>query len=71
MVVVAVSRVSRDIGEDAAHCQGAALAANSTQVVAIASDRPKEETDPLPIFNLDDVSGIADFIVAYLRLARP
>jgi len=47
------------------------LAANSTQVVAIASDRPREETDPLPVFNLDDVSGIADFIVAYLQLARP
>jgi molybdopterin-guanine dinucleotide biosynthesis protein B len=47
------------------------LAANSTQIVAIASDRPGEETDPLPIFHLDDVSGISDFIVAYLRLKHP
>jgi molybdopterin-guanine dinucleotide biosynthesis adapter protein len=45
------------------------LAESSPQIVAIASDRPGEENDGLPIFHLDDVSGMADFIVNYLRLA--
>ena len=41
------------------------------QVVAIASDRPDEEKDKLPTFQLDDIGGIADFIVAHLGLKRP
>jgi molybdopterin-guanine dinucleotide biosynthesis protein B len=45
------------------------LAESSPQIVAIASDRPSEENDSLPIFNLDDVGRMADFIVDYLRLA--
>jgi molybdopterin-guanine dinucleotide biosynthesis protein B len=44
------------------------LAKSSPQIVAIASDRPSEEDDGLPTFHLDDVSGMADFIVGYLRL---
>jgi molybdopterin-guanine dinucleotide biosynthesis protein B len=47
------------------------LAGSSPQIVAIASDRPGEEADALPTFHLDDVSGMADFIVGYLRLASP
>jgi molybdopterin-guanine dinucleotide biosynthesis adapter protein len=47
------------------------LAASLPKVVAIASDRPGEDADALPTFHLDDVRGIADFIVAYLRLASP
>jgi molybdopterin-guanine dinucleotide biosynthesis adapter protein len=47
------------------------LAGSSPQVVAIASDRPGEEADALPTFHLDDVGGMADFIVGYLRLASP
>jgi len=47
------------------------LAGTSPQIVALASDRPAEETEALPTFHLDDVRGIADFIVAYLRLASP
>lgn len=39
-------------------------------IVAIASDRPKDETDPLPIFQLDDISGISDFIVGRLGLEK-
>ncbi len=39
------------------------------QVVAIASDRPEQEKEGLPIFHIDDVSGIADFVIAHLRLA--
>jgi molybdopterin-guanine dinucleotide biosynthesis protein B len=44
------------------------LAKSSPQIVAIASDRPSEEDDGLPTFHLDDVGGMADFIVDYLRL---
>jgi molybdopterin-guanine dinucleotide biosynthesis protein B len=47
------------------------LAGSSPQVVAIASDRPNEEADALPTFHLDDVGGMTDFIVGYLRLASP
>jgi molybdopterin-guanine dinucleotide biosynthesis adapter protein len=43
----------------------------SPQIVALASDRPAEEQDALPAFHLDDVSGMADFIVGYLRLRSP
>ena len=39
-------------------------------IVALASDRPGEETGTLPIFHLDDVLGIADFISRYLKLSR-
>ena len=39
------------------------------QVVAIASDRPEQEKDSLPIFHIDDITGIADFVIAYLKLA--
>jgi molybdopterin-guanine dinucleotide biosynthesis protein B len=44
------------------------LAGSAPQIVAIASDRPGEEADGLPIFHLDDISGMADFISAHLRL---
>lgn len=47
------------------------LGGSSPQVVAIASDRPGEEADALPKFHLDDVGGMADFIVGHLRLASP
>lgn len=39
-------------------------------IVAIASDRPKDETDLLPVFQLDDISSIADFIVDRLGLEK-
>ena len=45
------------------------LAGSAPQIVAIASDRPGEEADRLPVFHLDDVGGMADFIADYLRLA--
>ena len=38
------------------------------QIVAIASDRPAEETDALPVFHLDGSGGMADFIAAHLGL---
>jgi molybdopterin-guanine dinucleotide biosynthesis protein B len=47
------------------------LAGTSPQIVAIASDRPAEKAEDLPTFHLDDIRSIADFIVAYLRLAPP
>ena len=40
-----------------------------SHVVAIASDRPQDENDDLPIFQIDDVPGITDFVITHLRLA--
>ncbi len=40
------------------------------QIVAIASDRPDAEGVTLPMFDLNDVKGIADFVVANLGLKR-
>ena len=40
------------------------------QVVAIASDRPETERDDLPVFHLDDIAAIADFVVLHLGLQR-
>ena len=37
-------------------------------IVAIASDRP--ETDALPVFKLDDIAGMADFMLSHVGL-RP
>jgi molybdopterin-guanine dinucleotide biosynthesis protein B len=47
------------------------LSAEFPEVVAIASDRPKDETETLPIFAIDDAPSIVDFIVATLGLKRP
>jgi molybdopterin-guanine dinucleotide biosynthesis adapter protein len=43
---------------------------NFPHVVAIASDRPEQEGKSLPVFQLDDIAGMADFIVATCELAR-
>ena len=40
-------------------------------VVAIASDFRDVGDAPLPFFQLEDIAGIADFIVAYLGLRHP
>ncbi len=48
-----------------------ALYGTVPQVVAIASDHPDIENDPLPSFHLEDITGMADFIVAYLGLRQP
>jgi molybdopterin-guanine dinucleotide biosynthesis protein B len=37
-------------------------------IVAIASDRPEAEETTLPVFGIDDIEGMADFIVARLGL---
>lgn len=47
------------------------LAAALPGVVAIASDRPQDETDSLPVFQSDDVGRIVDFIIETLMLTRP
>ena len=47
------------------------LSAECPQVVAIASDRPENEKDRLPIFHIDDIGRIVDFIAATLELRRP
>ena len=44
------------------------LAGSAPDIVAIASDKPGEESDALPIFQIDDVAGMADFIVSHLGL---
>lgn len=41
------------------------------QIVAISSDRPESEETPLPVFTLDDIAGMADFIVSRLGLEQP
>jgi len=45
------------------------LAPQISHVVAIASDRPQDEKDDLPIFQIDDVTGITNFVITHLRLA--
>jgi molybdopterin-guanine dinucleotide biosynthesis adapter protein len=40
------------------------------RIVAIASDRPGSETEALPVFQIDDITGIADFVADYLGLER-
>ena len=40
------------------------------EIVAVASDRPADEKEKLPVFNLDDIAGMADFILAQTGL-RP
>jgi len=47
------------------------LAPGVSQVVAVASDRPNEEPDNLPTFHMDDLNGMADFVIAYLKLEAP
>jgi molybdopterin-guanine dinucleotide biosynthesis protein B len=46
------------------------LAGGYPGVVAIASDRPEEEKDSLPVFQVDDEGRIAEFIVVTLGLMR-
>jgi molybdopterin-guanine dinucleotide biosynthesis protein B len=43
------------------------LAATSPNVIAIAADHAVDDADGLPTFALDDVAGIADFILASVR----
>ena len=45
----------------------APLAPNDPAIVAIASDHDAE-TGPLPRFDLDDVAGIADFVIDHVGL---
>ena len=40
------------------------------QIVAIASDRPADENEKLPVFKLDDIAGMADFIVSQTEVSR-
>jgi molybdopterin-guanine dinucleotide biosynthesis protein B len=47
------------------------LSGTVPQVVAIASDRPDEETEEMPVFQLDDIAGMVDLIVATLALRQP
>jgi molybdopterin-guanine dinucleotide biosynthesis protein B len=47
------------------------MSAQFPDVVAVASDRPEDETEALPIFPIDDIGHIVDFIVATGGLKRP
>lgn len=49
----------------------APLCAEFPGVVAIASDRPKDEQETLPTFQIDDIGSIVDFIVSTSGLKRP
>ena len=46
------------------------LSAEFPQVIAIASDRPKDERETVPVFSIDDTVHMVDFIVATLGLKR-
>jgi molybdopterin-guanine dinucleotide biosynthesis adapter protein len=46
------------------------LAGDFPDVMAVASDRPEDEDKSLPVFHIDDIGGMADFIVARLGLKR-
>lgn len=46
------------------------LAPSDPSIVAIASDHATQ-TDGLPLFDLDDAQGVAEFIEKHLGLARP
>ena len=48
-----------------------ALSAEFPEVVAIASDKPEDETEPLPVFHIDAIERIVDFIITTLGLKRP
>jgi molybdopterin-guanine dinucleotide biosynthesis protein B len=45
------------------------LSASDPNIVAIAADRPQPQ-ESLPVFDLDDVSAIADFIERVTALGR-
>ena len=66
---------ARDFSEDrdSQRWRGVARAAarHLPGIVAIASDRPDAERWLTPCFHLDDIKGIADFIVATLGLKQP
>jgi molybdopterin-guanine dinucleotide biosynthesis adapter protein len=47
------------------------LHGNFPQIVAIASDRPASERDPLPTFDLGATKEIAEFITGHLGLKQP
>ncbi len=51
------------------------LCRGDRSVVALAADRPLRAEDPdgrpLPVYDLDDVAAIADFIVAHCALSAP
>lgn len=55
----------------AASAKDKALASGDPDIIAIAADAPDAQGDPLPVFQLDDVTGIADFITETLSLVRP
>ncbi len=45
------------------------LAGDDPHVVAVASDAPIEDAG-IPVIDIDNISGIADFVVAHLGLER-
>jgi molybdopterin-guanine dinucleotide biosynthesis protein B len=46
------------------------LAASDPRIVAVAADHPTE-AGALPVFGLDNVPAIADFILAHLKIEAP
>jgi molybdopterin-guanine dinucleotide biosynthesis protein B len=46
------------------------LAGTFPQIVALASDRPDGEGTALPVFDLNDINAIADFVVATTGLKQ-
>lgn len=50
--------------------QGASLAQDDPNIVAVAADHATE-SHGRPVFDLEDIAGIADFVESYLGLKRP
>jgi molybdopterin-guanine dinucleotide biosynthesis protein B len=46
------------------------LSGTFPEIVAIASDHPEREEASLPVFRLDDIARMADFIIAHLGLKQ-
>ena len=49
----------------------APLSAECPQVVAVASDRPETEQESLPVFHIDAIASIVDFIIVTSGLKHP
>ena len=46
------------------------LAPRDSNIIAVAADDTAAQQDPLPVFDINDVNGIADFIAIRLKVVR-
>lgn len=62
----AIPKIEARRSESAA--KGKPLAPDDPNVIAIAADEPSAHADPLPVFQLDDIRAIAEFLTVRLGL---